>query len=96
MLQKLQPTLEEVQQLFEEWRRHKKRRDRIPEALWKAAVFLSGDLSINQISRLLHLNHTALRDRVRAHKQGDGIQGKEPTFIELCYELAASRRRMHR
>lgn len=83
MLQKLQPTLEEVQQLFEEWRRNKKRRDRIPEALWKVVVSLSGDLSVHQISKLLHLNHTAVRDRVRAHKQGDGIQRNGSAFIEL-------------
>ena len=42
MVQKLQPTLEEVQQLFEEWRRNKRRRDRIPAALWEAAASLSG------------------------------------------------------
>jgi len=47
MLQKLQPTLEEVQQLFEEWRRNKRRRDRIPAALWEATASLSGQHSAN-------------------------------------------------
>jgi len=83
MLQKSQPTVEEVQQLFEQWRRTKRRRDRIPAALWEAAASLSGQHSTNKISKLLHLNHTALRDCIGAHKQGEEIQEKAPAFIEL-------------
>jgi hypothetical protein len=82
MLQKAQPTMVEVHQLFEKWRRNKKRRERIPAALWDAAVSLSRHNSANQIARLLKLNHTAVRDRIRAHKQG-GIWRKTPAFIEL-------------
>lgn len=48
MSQKVQPTLVEVQQLFEEWRRGKKRRERIPAALWEAAVSLSRHLSADR------------------------------------------------
>ena len=84
MLQKLQPTLEEVQQLFEQWRRNKRRRDRIPAALWEAAASLSGQHSANKISKLLRLNHTAVRDCIGAHKQGEEIQGNAPAFIELA------------
>lgn len=40
MLEKAQPTLEEVQQRFEEWRCSKGRREKIPPALWKAAASL--------------------------------------------------------
>ena len=83
MLQKSQPTLEEVQWFFEQWRCNKRRGDRIPAALWKAAVSLSGRHSTNKISKLLHLNHTALRDCIGAYKQGEEIQGKAPAFIEL-------------
>ena len=79
MSQKVQPTLVEVQQLFEQWRRSKKRRDRIPAALWEAAVSLSRHLSANRIAKLLHLNHTEVMDHIRAHKEGDGM----PAFIEL-------------
>ena len=83
MLQKSQPTLEEVQRFFEQWRCNKRRGDRIPAALWKAAASLSNEHSTNKISKLLHLNHTALRDCIGAHKQGKEIQGKAPAFIEL-------------
>jgi hypothetical protein len=84
MLQKSQPTLEEVQQLFEQWRRTKRRRDRIPQLLWEAAVSLSGQHSTHRISKLLHLNHTDVSDRIRAHKEGDGVQRPhESAFIEL-------------
>jgi hypothetical protein len=90
MLQKLQPTLEEVQQLFEEWRRTKRRRDRIPTALWEAAASLSGQHSANKISKLLRLNHTAVRDCIGAHKQGEEIQGNAPAFIELAMSPSAT------
>lgn len=83
MSEKKEPTLEEVQQLFEEWRRNKKRRERIPEELWKAAITLSKQFSAHQISKLLHLNHTAVRDHVRAEKQEEEIQEKEAGFIEF-------------
>jgi len=84
MLQKSQPTVEEVQQLFEQWRRTKRRRDRIPQSLWEAAVSLSGRHSTHRISKRLRLNHTAVSDRIRAHREGDGFQRPhESAFIEL-------------
>jgi hypothetical protein len=84
MLQKTQPTLKEVQQQFENWRRrHKNHRALIPAALWETAASLSGQYSIHEISKRLRLNHTALRDRVAAYRQGEGIKPKEPAFIEL-------------
>ena len=84
-MEKSEPTLEEVQRLFEEWRQGKKRRERIPETLWKAANSLSGQFSAHQISKLLHLNHTAVRDRIKAQNQAEGKAGgaKETAFIEL-------------
>lgn len=83
MAEKTEPTLEEVQQLFEEWRRNKQGRAGIPEALWKAAISLSKQYSAHQISKLLHLNHTAVRDHIRADKQDEGIGEKGAAFIEL-------------
>ena len=82
MKQKAQPSLVEVHQLFEHWRRTKKGRHQIPAALWEAVVSLSSYLSADRIAKLLHLNHTAVRDRIRAHKQGDGTQGQ--AFIEVA------------
>lgn len=83
MLEKIGPTVEEVQQLFEEWRRNKKRRERIPEALWKAAISLSKQFSAHQISKLLHLNHSAVRDHIRAENQDEVIGENKAAFIEL-------------
>jgi hypothetical protein len=78
--QKLHPTLEEVHQLFEQWRSQKRRRDPIPPALWKAAVALSTKHSINEISRHLRLSYTELKARANNPK---GVPST-PGFIELA------------
>ena len=80
MLQTAQPTLEEVQKQFKNWRRRRKnRRAQIPPILWEAAVSLSGQYSVHEISKCLHLNHTALRDRI----VGEAIKPQAPAFVEL-------------
>jgi len=63
-----QPSLFEAKSQFAAWRRTKKRRERIPRALWSAAVKLCENHSIHKISRELRLNHSSLRDRVADHK----------------------------
>ena len=84
MLQQSQPAIEVVQRLFEEWRRNKKRQERIPQALWEAAASLSGQHSAHEISKLLHLNHTDVRDHIREYRGNKGIQmPKEAAFVEL-------------
>jgi len=84
MLHQSRPGLETVQELFEQWRRNKKRREKIPPALWDAAASLSGKYSAHQISKLLHLNYTAVRDHIREYRENNGIQGaKENTFVEI-------------
>jgi hypothetical protein len=84
-LEKPDLTLEEVQRLFEEWRRGKKRRERIPETLWKAASSLSRQFSTHRIAKLLRLNHTAVRDHIRAQKEAEEKveRAGEAAFIEL-------------
>lgn len=60
-----QPSLEEVGDQFEDWRRTRKnRRDPIPPQLWKSAVNLAGSYSIHSISKALRLNYSDLKDRV--------------------------------
>jgi hypothetical protein len=56
--------LEQVQQQFESWRKHRKKRTRIPQRLWKAAVSLSDEHSIHHLSKILRINYTALKNRV--------------------------------
>lgn len=58
MLEKAQPTLEGVQQQFEEWRRHRGRREKIPPALWEAAASLAG--------KRLRLHYRTLKNRIGA------------------------------
>ena len=77
-----QPTLEEVGRQFEQWRRSKRRRDRIPPALWSAAVSLSGQHSAYQICKFLRLNPTDLKDQICAQKKGPGAGGPKG-FVEL-------------
>lgn len=57
-------TLTEVQSGFADWRKTKKHRSRIPEDLWAAAVMLSQQHSLCQISKALSLSYTDLKKRV--------------------------------
>ncbi len=57
-------SLVEVQSQFAAWRNTRKnQRERIPEALWSAAVKLCEYHSVNTISKALHLNYNDLRKR---------------------------------
>ena len=59
------PTLEQVRQRFESWRRRRKKRTRIPQNLWQAAIALSEEYSIHHLSKTLRINHTALKNKVK-------------------------------
>lgn len=89
---KFPPTLglSEVKHQFEEWRKTKKGRERIPEKLWEAAVSLSKVHSISRISNVLRLNYSALKNRI-VEKDEDAIIEKvsAPAFIELDFERPA-------
>ena len=61
----LKPTLEGVRHRFESWRKHRRVRGPIPEALWQATVELCEDHSIFHVCRALRLNYTDLKDRVQ-------------------------------
>ena len=77
-------SLKEVEQQFEQWRKTRKGRESIPEHLWEAAAGLSNNYSINQIARLLRLNHTALKEKVEISKQ------ESPPFFEIPFSDALS------
>ena len=70
-----QPTLEQVYELFERWRKSKTGRDPIPKTLWDAAVSLTGGHSINKIAGCLRVNHNDLKMRARG----------QITFVELPF-----------
>jgi hypothetical protein len=79
----VQPTLKEVQELFDRWRKGKRGRDPIPQPLWKAAISLSTRHSINTISKHLHLSYNDLK--AHAVHAGSAPAGPNPpAFIELA------------
>lgn len=57
-------SLEQVRLRFEAWRRHRGKRERIPDSLWEAAVELSERYSVGHLAKALRINHTALKRRV--------------------------------
>jgi hypothetical protein len=63
----LTPATDPLSQLsarMEAWRNDPKKSRRIPQELWQAAVELSKEYSINQISKALRLSYTDLKKRV--------------------------------
>ena len=87
--------LHEVQQQFEEWRKTRQKRERIPEKLWKSAVKLSKTYSISRISKSLRLNYTSLKNRIVENDE-DSIAKERliekvpaPAFIELDFDRPA-------
>ena len=78
-------TLEEVRNQFEAWRKRRRCRTRIPEALWQAAADLCREHSICEVSQVLRLNYNDLKDRVqRSRDRGLAIgQGPDLNFVKL-------------
>ena len=75
-------SLATVKLQFKTWRNTRKQKSRIPDELWTAAVSLSNRYSIHHISKALHVNHTALKDRISACKTNRS-QEAHSCFIEL-------------
>ena len=79
------PSLELVQQRFESWRQHRKKRTRIPQNLWKAAVALSEEYSIFHLSKALRVNYTTLKKQVVKFNTAETSTAyvSSSTFVEL-------------
>lgn len=58
--------LENVLQLFADWRKNRTGKCRIPDNLWQAAIDLhqTQEMSIHKIALSLRLNHTALKEKI--------------------------------
>jgi hypothetical protein len=70
----LTPTPDPLSRLaarMEAWRSGPKKSRRIPQELWQAAVNLSKEYTINQISKALRLSYTDLKKRVEAEDKED-------------------------
>lgn len=64
-----------------EWRRTKKPRARIPEALWKRAVELAGKHGLHRTARALNLDYYSLKKRVASAAERGAESGT--AFLEL-------------
>lgn len=82
-------TLEAVAKHFEQWRRSKRKGERIPERLWSEAVSLVGTYSISKVTRALRLSATDLNKRregiesVKRQLDGSG----KAAFVEVSSEI---------
>jgi hypothetical protein len=77
------PKLQQVKDQFHHWRRTKDRSEPIAEALWQAAVGLSGEMPLSRIAKALHLGYNDLKQRTRAGATAIGGEPCVPLFIEL-------------
>ena len=77
-------TLEQVQEQFEHWRRSRKKRGAIPDALWQAALMLFPDYPVHRISKALRVNYTDLKHRINAYRSTcESSDVSTAGFIEL-------------
>lgn len=78
-------TLEEVAEHFEQWRRSKKKGERIPQQLWSEAIGLVDTYGISQITRTLRLSGTDLNRRRGIVGTGKRRQhaGAKTAFVEV-------------
>jgi hypothetical protein len=75
-------TIEEVVTRFEQWRRTRQGKARIPDELWSAAVGVARRDGVNRTAAALHLDGGKLKRRMVA---ADAIAGKvaPPAFVEF-------------
>ena len=79
--------LERLRRRFERWRRTRKVRGRIPDALWTAAVKLAAEYGTHRTARALRVDYYALKKRIEgtpaaiaSEPPGEVVGG---TFLEL-------------
>jgi hypothetical protein len=84
------PIISEVKEQFKIWRRTRKSPRPIPEQLWVAAVSLTANHFISQISKELVVDYSALKKRVLIKKKDSAAKMSPPGFIELNLEPPAA------
>ena len=86
----VKPTLEVVRNQFEIWRKRRRQRRRIPEALWQAAAELCKEYPVYEVSRSLGLNYNGLRHRVpEAARERSRVVGQHPDLGFVRLDLGA-------
>jgi len=92
MTRKLPGRLGGVRQRFEHWRRTRRVRSRIPEALWASAVKMAGTYGLHRTAKALRVNYYTLKKRVEreAAVAANAPEGGEvATFVELAPPVGA-------
>jgi len=78
------PILADVQKEFETWRKTRKKRSPVPRELWEAAVELTSDYTIYEISKALGINFLRLEKQILSARGDQNIiKRPTPSFIEL-------------
>lgn len=67
--------LAETERRFGAWREGRRRGQRIPQELWRAAVDLVGRYSLEHVAERLRLNYRRLENRVEA-RRGEGVENR--------------------
>jgi hypothetical protein len=75
--------LEQVEQRFGRWRASRKRGERIPQALWSAAMGLAREHGLEQIAQELRVNCDGLKKRLESADGPARAGGSEARFVEL-------------
>ena len=80
----LPTSLDALRRRFERWRRLRKAKSRIPDALWTSAVQAAGRYGLHRTTQALRLDYYALKKRVE-DAATDNEPGREAatTFLEL-------------
>lgn len=74
----------ELAERLKQWRRTRRRGQRIPEELWEAAAALAQVHGLNPTSAALRLNYYDLRKRLESPMKGqDKSRSRAPTFLEM-------------
>ncbi len=76
-----------AKQSFEQWRRSRKRRGRIPDPLWQMAAEAASIHGVYATARRLGLNPTSLKKRVEKLVEGRASE-TAPRFVELPWSGA--------
>jgi len=76
--------IEEAREQFENWRRDRKRGERIPANMWETAVGLAKQHGVWPTAKALHLDHSRLKRRVGNEEE----DAKSSAFVELISQGA--------
>ena len=68
---------------LQRWRRSRRGRARIPDALWRRAAQAAAKYGVHRTARALHLDYYSLADRVRPLRVGRPRR-RVPHFMEIA------------